>query len=44
MAFAAGLGLGLVIASAGADYPYWWVIGAALLVAAQVALAVTVGP
>ena len=33
--FAAGVGLGLVVASVGSDYPHWWVIGAGLLVAAQ---------
>ena len=33
--FAAGVGVGLVVASVGSDYPHWWVIGAGLLVAAQ---------
>ncbi len=37
--FALGLGAGLVVASAGADYAYWWAIGAGILVAAQVLLA-----
>ena len=34
--FLAGLGSGLVIASAFADFEGWWLVGAALLVAVQV--------
>ena len=37
--FALGLGVGLVVASAAADYAYWWAIGAGVLVAAQLFLA-----
>ena len=37
--FALGLGAGLVVASAGADYAYWWASGAGLLVVAQLFLA-----
>jgi len=36
--FLAGLGLGLVIASV-SDWPHWWLVGALLAVAAQLALA-----
>ena len=37
--FALGLGAGLTVASVGADYPHWWVVGAALLVVAQLVAA-----
>ena len=41
-AFALGLGSGLVVASAAADYPHWWAVGAAVLVAVQVLAAYAV--
>jgi len=37
----AGIGLGLLVASV-TDYPQWWVIGALLLVVAQLAFAYSV--
>ena len=37
--FALGVGVGLVIASAAADYAYWWVIGGIVLLAAQLLVA-----
>lgn len=37
--FLVGLGSGLIIASVAGDFPYWWVVGAALLVLAQVGVA-----
>ena len=43
VAFAIGLGLGLAIASAGVDYPYWWAIGAMLLVGVQLVLGYLAG-
>lgn len=37
--FVLGLWLGLLLASVGADFSYWWVIGAALLALVQLAAA-----
>ena len=37
--FAPGLGAGLLVASVGSDYAYWWVLGAALLLAGQLLVA-----
>ena len=42
--FALGLGAGLVVASAGADFAHWWAIGAGLLVAAQLLAACLARP
>ena len=41
-AFALGLGSGLVVASAAADYPHWWAVGSAILVAVQMLAAYAV--
>jgi small-conductance mechanosensitive channel len=38
IAFALGLGAGLLVASAVGDFAYWWAVGAALLVAGQLLL------
>ena len=37
--FALGCGAGLLVASVGSDYVYWWVIGVVLLVAGQLLVA-----
>lgn len=42
LAFAAGLGLGLVLASVASDFAAWWAVGVALLVAVQAAVFVGV--
>jgi hypothetical protein len=44
VAFVLGLGAGLVVASVAADVSYWWVIGVACLVGAQLAMGWLAGP
>jgi hypothetical protein len=39
--FAAGVGVGLVLASVAGDFSAWWVVGAGLLAALQIAMFAT---